>query len=255
MNSKTQNTNFVVIIPARYASTRLPGKPLKDIGGKTLLEHVCDRASDSDAKKVIVATDDQRIFSHIQTCGFEAIMTDDDCESGTDRIAQACEKLELADDIIVVNLQGDEPFMPAAVINQIATSLDQNSVASMSTGCELLTNTTEFSNPDIVKVVRDKDDYALYFSRSFIPFTRQNPQPHNVYKHLGIYAYSVGYIKKFASLSPCEIEQSEKLEQLRALWQGDKIYVTEITQATGIGVDTQADLEQARRIYKELIND
>ncbi len=252
---KTQNDDFVVIIPARFASIRLPGKLLLQIGDKTLIQHVCDRASESDAKQIIVATDDQRIFDHVSTLGVDAIMTSDDCQSGTDRIAEASEKLYLTDETVIVNLQGDEPFMPATVINQIAASLNQNPLAAMSTGCELLANSSDFSNPDIVKVVCDKNGFALYFSRSMVPYSRESIKTQKVYKHLGIYAYTVGYIKQFASLNPCELEQTEKLEQLRVLWHGDKIIVTEIKQPTGVGVDTKADLEQARKLFAELNND
>ncbi len=244
------NNKFVVIIPARYASTRLPGKPLKRIGDKTLIQHVCYRASESDADEIIVATDDNRIFDHIAESGFKAVMTSESCQSGTDRIAEAANTLELDDEAIIVNLQGDEPFMPAEVINQIAASLVENSEAVMSTGCERLKEIKDYSNPDIVKVVRDKNDLALYFSRSYIPFSR-NDNEQTVYKHLGIYAYRTSYVKKFASLNPCELELTEKLEQLRVLWHGDKIVVKQITQSTGIGVDTLEDLELARKYYAQ----
>ena len=252
---KNSKNGFVVIIPARFASTRLPGKPLKLIGDKTLIEHVCQRASESKASQIIVATDNQSIFDHVKDSGFKAIMTSEQCQSGTDRIAEAAVALQLPDQSTIVNLQGDEPFMPANVINQIAQSLIDNPQASMSTGCELLKNRHDYSNPDIVKVVRDKNDFALYFSRSQIPFSREQSDLHPVYKHLGIYAYSVAYIKQFASLKPCDLELTEKLEQLRALWHGDKIVVTQISQPTGIGVDTQTDLEQARELYAGLQND
>ena len=241
---------FVVIIPARYASTRLSGKPLKKIGDKSLIQHVCQRAEESIATEVIVATDDQRILDHVELSGFKAVLTSENCQSGTDRIAEAVKILELDDQTTIVNLQGDEPFMPADVINQMATSLIENSEAVMSTGCERLKSVKDYTNPDIVKVVRDKNDLALYFSRSYIPFSRNNNEQ-TVYKHLGIYAYRAGYVKHFASLNPCELELTEKLEQLRVLWHGDKIVVKEVTQATGIGVDTPADLELARKYYAQ----
>ena len=243
------NNKFVVIIPARYASTRLPGKPLKVIGDRTLIQHVCQRAGESAAEDVIVATDDKRIFDHVIESGYKAVITSEHCQSGTDRIAEAVDALELGGDVIIVNLQGDEPFMPTEVINQIANSLAENTQAAMSTGCELLNSPDDYINPDIVKVVRDKNDMALYFSRSYIPFCRDNLSQNNVYKHLGIYAYTAAYVKQFASLNPCELELTEKLEQLRALWQGDKIIVSEVKQATGIGIDTPEDLELARNYY------
>ena len=243
---------FVVIIPARFASSRLPGKPLKHIGDKTLIQHVCHRASESDASQVIVATDDIRILDHVNNSGFKAVMTSEDCQSGTDRIAQAASLFDLSEQTVIVNLQGDEPFMPAQVINQVAANLTDNPDASMSTGCEILNDHGDYSNPDVVKVVRDKNQFALYFSRSLIPFNRDQSGQQDVYKHLGIYAYTVSYIKQFASLNPCELELTEKLEQLRALWHGDKIIVTEITQPTGIGVDTPEDLKHAREIIARL---
>ena len=240
---------FVVIIPARYASTRLPGKPLLDIGDKTLIRHVCDTALMSQASQVIVATDDQRIADHLHDSKITVVMTSSDCQSGTDRIAQAVRMLNLSGETVVVNLQGDEPFMPPGVINQVARALTDNPEVSMSTGCVQLKNCKEWDSADVVKVTRDKNQLALYFSRSLIPYC-VGDQNQQIFKHLGIYAYCVDYIKKFASLSPCLLEKSEKLEQLRALYNGDRIIVIEITQPTGIGVDTPADLEAARIIYK-----
>ena len=240
---------FVVVIPARYASTRLAGKPLVEIGDKTLISHVCDKALMSQAIKVIVATDDQRIADHLDSHNVTVVMTSTHCQSGTDRIAQAVTLLNLDDDLVVVNLQGDEPFMPATVINQIAWALLDNPNVSMSTGCEQLTDQSEWLNPNVVKVARDKNNLALYFSRSLIPYT-DNPNSKQIFKHLGIYAYKVAYIKMFSSLAPCELEQTEKLEQLRALHNGDRIVVNEVTEPTGVGVDTPDDLESARKFYQ-----
>ena len=250
---KPDPTDFSVVIPARMASTRLPGKPLLKIGNKSLIQHVCDQAAKSLAQQVVVATDDNRIFDHVKTCGFEAVMTSPDCQSGTDRIAEAVRSLKYADNSVIVNLQGDEPFMPANVINQVAAQLIANPSASMSTACEQLENQSDWSNPDVVKVVRNAHDDALYFSRSLIPYSPEGREQ-NVYKHLGIYAYTVSYISEYASLNPCALEKTEKLEQLRALWHGHKISVCEITHHTGIGVDTPADLELARKIYQENSN-
>ena len=242
--------DFIVVIPARYASTRLPGKPLLQIGDKSLIHHVCQQASNSKASQVIVATDEQKIANHVSNCGFTAVMTSPDCESGTDRIAQAVSLLQTPDDTIVINLQGDEPFMPAKVIDQLASQLSQHAVAKLSTACERLVNQDDWNNPDIVKVVANANNEALYFSRSLIPYMRDQSHTH-VYKHLGIYAYTVKYIKEFASMPACALELTEKLEQLRALWFGHTITLYEVTQPTGIGVDTPEDLEQARLIYKE----
>ena len=243
-----RSEDFIVIIPARYESTRLPGKPLLEIGDKTLIRHVCDNALLSQASRVIVATDDQRIAAHLAGSHITVVMTSADCQSGTDRIAQAASILDINNETVVVNLQGDEPFMPPVVINQIAHALIENPHVQMSTGCENLTNKNEWNNPNIVKVTRDKDDLALYFSRSQIPYGADG-RNQQVFRHLGIYAYTVGYIKTFASQISCQLEQTEKLEQLRALYNGDRIIVTEITQPTGIGVDTADDLEAARKYY------
>ena len=240
---------FVVIIPARYASTRLPGKPLLEIGDKSLIRHVCDQALKSQASQIIVATDDARIADHLDGSAVTVVMTSVDCQSGTDRIAQAASILNLAHDTVVVNLQGDEPFMPEGVINQIAQSLINNPDVCMSTGCEPLTERADWNNPNVVKVTRDKNDIALYFSRSLIPFATDE-QHSRVYKHLGIYAYTVNYIKKYAALEPCGLERTEKLEQLRALYNGDRIIVTEVNEPTGIGVDTPDDLQAAINFYQ-----
>ena len=243
-------SDFVVVIPARYASTRLPGKPLLKIGDKSLIRHVCDQALMSKASQVIVATDDQRIVEHLVESEITVVMTSPDCQSGTDRIAQASRLLNLPGEIVVVNLQGDEPFMPPGVINQIARALIDNPEIRMSTGCEQLTDKNRWGSPDVVKVTRDKNHLALYFSRSLIPYCVDG-QNQKIFKHLGIYAYTVDYVQEFASLGPCSLEKSEKLEQLRALYNGDRIIVTEITQPTGIGVDTPDDLDAARKIYRQ----
>ena len=243
-------SNFVIIVPVRYASTRLPGKPLLKIGDQTLIRHVCNQALMSQASRVIVATDDQRIAEHLADPQITVVMTSTDCQSGTDRIAQASRILDLPDDIVVVNLQGDEPFMPPGVIDQIAQALFDNPETHVSTACEQLANKSQWDSPDVVKVTRDKNQLALYFSRSVIPYCAE-VENQQVFKHLGIYAYTVDYVRKFAALKPCQLELSEKLEQLRVLYNGDRIIVTEITQSTGIGVDTPGDLEEARRIYRQ----
>ncbi len=245
---------FVVIIPVRYASTRLPGKPLLKIGDRTLIRHVCDRALESSAGSVFVATDDQRIADHLADTAITVVMTSTECQSGTDRIAEASRLLNLPAEAVIVNLQGDEPFMPPGVIDQIAHALISNAGVHMSTGCEQIKNNIDWNCPDIVKVTRDKNDLALYFSRSVIPFS-VDKHDQKIYKHLGIYSYSVDYLKKFASLAPCRLEQSEKLEQLRALYNGDRIIVPEIYEPTGIGVDTPEDLDAARKMYEQRLID
>lgn len=238
------------MIPARYGSTRLPGKPLLKIGDKSLIRHVCDKALVSQADQVIVATDDHRIAEHLDDSAVTVVMTSKDCQSGSDRIAQASSSLKIPDETVIVNLQGDEPFMPPTVIDCIAAALHDNPGVQMSTGCERLADEQAWESPDVVKVTRDKNQMALYFSRSLIPYSVDH-RNQTVFKHLGIYAYSAGYLKTFATLDPCQLEKSEKLEQLRALYNGDRIIVCEITQPTGIGVDTPADLAAAREILRQ----
>lgn len=246
--SSTQ-TDFTVVIPARHGSTRLPGKPLLDIGGKSLIQHVCERAAQSNASRVVVATDHEEILQHVTGHGFDAVMTAGSCQSGTDRIAETVTALGLGDDEMIVNLQGDEPFMPATVINQVVRALADSPEAAMSTACEMITDTAMYSRADVVKVVMDSNGSALYFSRSVIPHDRDGDGAHPVYRHLGIYAYRAGYVKHFASQKPCPLELAEKLEQLRGLWHGERIVVSEVHESTGIGVDTIEDLELARQFY------
>src|ERR1700733_2982550 len=216
---------FSVIIPARFAAQRLPGKPLADLNGKPLILHACDCAKRSGAARVIVATDDARIQQACQQAGVEAQMTLASHASGTDRIAEVVERLDLDESEVVVNLQGDEPMMPPANIEQVATLLVAGS--DMSTLCTPIHDHAEFMNPNVVKVVADGKGKALYFSRAPIPWNRDGAAAnlHEALRHIGIYGYRVGALKQLSAAPPCELEQIEKLEQLRALWLGMSIAV------------------------------
>jgi 3-deoxy-manno-octulosonate cytidylyltransferase (CMP-KDO synthetase) len=232
------------VIPARYASTRFPGKPLADLAGKTMVVHVCERAAKSGAASVHVATDDQRIAAAVSAAGYSVLMTRADHASGTDRLAEAARKLKLKDGAIVVNVQGDEPLIPPKLIAQVAKLLRKKNDAVVSTACHAMHD--GFDNPNVVKVVLDREGYALYFSRSRIPFAREAEGIW--YRHAGIYGYRVGFLKRFARLKPAPLEKTEALEQLRVLWHGFRIAVA--VSETGIppGVDTPQDLEAVRRM-------
>ena len=246
---------FWVVIPARYASTRLPGKPLCDIGGKPMIQHVYERATASGAQRVIIATDDQRVETAAKTFGAEVWLTSEHHPSGSDRIAEVARRSGAAADTIIVNLQGDEPLMPPVLIRQTAQALADFPQAAAATLCQPLANRADIFNPHIVKVARDKDGFALYFSRAPIPWLREafagnqdlfTPPVHA--RHLGLYAYRAAYLLRFTQLPPCPLEQQEALEQLRILYHGDKIYVAEACAEPGIGVDTPEDLATVRTI-------
>ena len=236
--------SFTIIIPARYASTRLPGKPLRDLAGKSLIQRVYEAASSSTASAVYVATDDERIADVVKEFGGQAIMTATTHQSGTDRLAEAVGILELGDDDIVVNLQGDEPGMTATVIEQAANALNDNPEAVMSTIAEEIQNQDDIENPNVVKLVMDKAGNALYFSRSAIPFHREANSVLPTYRHVGLYAYRVEFLKRYPDLPACALEQTECLEQLRVLYNGERIAVAVTRAQTGIGIDTEDDVEK-----------
>jgi 3-deoxy-manno-octulosonate cytidylyltransferase (CMP-KDO synthetase) len=248
---------FCVIIPARYASTRFPGKALADLGGKPMVVRVCERARAGGAGRVCVATDDERIARAVHASGFESRMTRADHPSGTDRIAEAAAALGLTDDAIVVNVQGDEPLIPPALIGEVATVLDRNPDASVSTACHPIHDAASIFSPNVNKVVLDARGYALYFSRAPIPYARdayaaggrEPPAGLPCYRHLGIYGYRVGFLRRYATLSPSPLEQFESLEQLRVLWHGYRIAVTVSTEDVPPGVDTPRDLETVRALF------
>ena len=248
---------FTVLIPARYASTRLPGKPLADIAGKPMIVRVAERARASGALSVAVATDDARIAEAVAAHGFTACMTRADHATGTDRLAEAALALGLADDAIVVNVQGDEPLLEPDLIRGMATLLAAHPAATIATACHPIADVAEAFNPNVVKVVLDRAGYALYFSRATIPWARdafaesrgQLPAGLPLYRHYGLYAYRVAFLRAFPGLPPAPIERFEALEQLRALWHGYRIVVLVTTGTPAPGVDTPEDLERVRALY------
>jgi 3-deoxy-manno-octulosonate cytidylyltransferase (CMP-KDO synthetase) len=242
----TMSPSFRIIIPARYASTRLPGKPLLDIKGKPLLQHVYETATQTEAKTIAIATDDDRIANCAKSFGASVVMTSNEHDSGTDRIAEAAKLLGFDDDELIVNLQGDEYGLPVTLINQVASNLCNNPDNQMATLCERINSLDEFIDQNIVKVLFDKNNTAIYFSRSPIPLNRSGGLPEQAYRHIGLYAYRAGYLQEFTQLAPCAIEQAEALEQLRALYNGGTIHVDIAVDKTGIGVDSADDLELAR---------
>lgn len=247
---------FTVIIPARYGSTRFPGKPLADIHGKPMIQHVVERAMDCGAAQVIVATDDERIAEAVRDFGGQVCMTSRHHESGTERLAEVVEALELDADELVVNVQGDEPFIPPANIQQVAENLNLHPQAEMATLAVRLREVEEVFNPNVVKVVTDKLGYALYFSRATVPYDRSRfldedniDEVGDYYlRHIGIYAYRAGFIRQYVNMTPSGLEQIESLEQLRVLWHGEKIHVDIAAETPPSGIDTPADLA---RILKQ----
>jgi 3-deoxy-manno-octulosonate cytidylyltransferase (CMP-KDO synthetase) len=243
---------FKVVIPARYASTRLPGKPLLDIAGKPMVIHVAQQAMKSHADEVVIATDFEKIISVATAYQVHSVMTRIDHVSGTDRIAEVVEKMAWDDDAIVVNVQGDEPLIDPQLINEVALTLAHQREAVMSTACHAIHQEEAFLNPNIVKVVLDTQGYALYFSRAPIPYPRDDYYKQNItaYRHIGIYAYRVSFLKRYAELAVTALEQVESLEQLRVLYHGYKIAVSVTDHAPASGVDTQADLDHVRAIIE-----
>ncbi|MEH8018500.1 3-deoxy-manno-octulosonate cytidylyltransferase [Rheinheimera muenzenbergensis] len=241
---------FLVVIPARFASSRLPGKPLCDIAGKTMVERVYQQALQSGAARVVVATDDERVAAVVEGFAGEVCMTSAAHNSGTERLAEVVSKLALPADMVVVNVQGDEPFIPPLIIRQVAQNLAAQQKARMATLAVPLADAAEIANPNIVKVVSDKDGYALYFSRSVIPYDRdgitRNALAQHYRRHIGIYAYRAGFIQQYVSWPASTLEQIESLEQLRVLWHGEAIHVDTALQIPAVGVDTPEDLEHAR---------
>ena len=246
---------FKVVIPARYASTRLPGKPLLDIAGKPMVVRVAEQAEKSGASEIVIATDFEPIISVAKTYNFKAMMTRVEHTSGTDRIAEVATQLGWHDDEIVVNVQGDEPLIDPDLIKQVAEHLAVSQGAVMATACHPITDEASLLNANIVKVVMDKNGNALYFSRAPIPYPRDALYKANIqaYRHIGIYAYRVGFLKKYTQLAATEFEKIESLEQLRALYYCYKIGVFITPNAPAGGVDTQEDLNFVRNIFKRKI--
>jgi 3-deoxy-manno-octulosonate cytidylyltransferase (CMP-KDO synthetase) len=243
------STGFIVVIPARYASSRLPGKPLEEIAGKPMIEWVYRQTASSGASEVIVATDDERIVAACRGFGARVELTSAEHPSGTDRIAELARRFEWGDDQIVVNVQGDEPLISPLSIAQVARLLAWRPQATVATLMAPLSSDTEFRDPNVAKVVTDKEGWALYFSRAPIPWPRDGGMP-LVRRHIGLYAYRAGGLKSIAAAPPCALEQAEKLEQLRALWLGLKIIVADAVEAPSPAVDTPEDLAKIRRIIE-----
>jgi 3-deoxy-manno-octulosonate cytidylyltransferase (CMP-KDO synthetase) len=241
-------TGFVVVIPSRYASSRLPGKALLELNGKPMIQHVYERGTESGAAEVVVATDDDRIAVAAEAFGAAVCMTASDHQSGTERIAEVADLLDWDDAKIVVNLQGDEPSMPAALINQCADLLNDSS-ADIATLASPFLSREDFESPNCVKVIRDINDHAIYFSRATIPYSRESAQNDlamdSALHHHGIYAYRCGVLRQLVNADPSALELSEHLEQLRALSLGMNIAVGVPTERPGIGVDTAEDLRRA----------
>lgn len=253
--------SFTVLIPARLASTRLPDKPLADIAGVPMVVRVAQRALQSGAARVVVAADSRQIVDACAAFGVSAVLTRPDHPSGSDRLAEACDLLGLGDGECVVNVQGDEPLIDPALIDAVAHLLDGRSDCAMSTAAHAIASLEELLNPNVVKVVLDARDTALYFSRAPIPAARDfsgqawwqaGPEAHGLpppLRHVGIYGYRVGFLRQFPGLPQAPLERLEQLEQLRALWHGHRIAVHVATQAPGPGVDTPEDLERVRRLF------
>ena len=244
----------VLVIPSRYASTRLPGKPLRLIAGKPMIQHVFERAQEAATnvgfEEIVIATDDERIQATCEIFGANVCMTSVEHETGSDRLAEVVETNGWDDDTIVVNLQGDEPLTPISSLQQVTKNLEANLDASIATLATPLETEAEYIDQNVVKVVLDKNGMALYFSRASIPLQRDDGENGLSFalRHIGIYAYRAGYLKQFAKMEPCQIEQLEKLEQLRAMWHGARIHVAIAQEVPGHGVDTEEDLVAVEKI-------
>ncbi len=248
---------FTVIIPARLKSSRLPRKPLADIGGQPMVVRAAQTALRSEATRVVVAVDDEAVFEAVKAAGLEVVMTRVDHPTGTDRLSEVVEVLGLDDDEIVVNLQGDEPLMPPHVLNDVATCLAQRSDCAMATAAHPIDSIESFLNPNVVKVTLDERQTALTFSRAPIPWPRDHfretkgslPEGFVAYHHLGLYAYRARFLRRYPSLAQAPMEKWESLEQLRALYYGERIAVMVLEEALPAGVDTPEDLERVRALY------
>lgn len=250
---------FHIIIPARYASTRLPGKPLRLLAGKPIVQHVFEQAQKSQAKSIIIATDDARIKQVAEEFGAEVCMTSSEHNSGTERLAEVIDTKGIPEDEIILNLQGDEPMMPSACLDQVASLLLRNTDCVMASLCEAVTTAEDLFDPNVVKVVLNKDKHAIYFSRAALPWHREAFANNNrvlpveadlYYRHIGLYAYRAGFIKKYLELEVSPIEKVELLEQLRVLWHDYKIAMDVAWQTPGPGIDTEDDLKKVEKLLR-----
>lgn len=249
---------FRIIIPVRYDSVRLPGKALLDIAGKPMIQHVYERAAASGAESVVIATDNERIQKVAEDFGATVCMTSPEHQSGSERLAEAIVALGYPDDDVVVNVQGDEPLIPSGIIKQVAQDLLDHDNIKVATLCEPIKDAADIFNPHIVKVVMNRRGYALYFSRAPIPWIRDhfplqgdasfNNEAPEHFRHIGIYAYRVGFLQEYVAWEACPLEKMEALEQLRVLWHGGRIHVAIAKEKSPLGVDTEEDLEKVRKI-------
>ena len=250
---------FKVAIPARYGASRLPGKPLRELAGKPMLAHVHARAVQSGAEQVVIATDDERIRAAAEAFGAQVCMTDPGHPSGTDRLAEVARRFQWPEETIVVNLQGDEPLIDPQLLRALAADLTAHPDASIATLCTAIHTAQELFNPNVVKVVRDRAGYALYFSRAPIPWERDAfaqgkttlPDGAQHFRHVGLYAYRAGFLEHYSQLTPTDLERAESLEQLRALGHGARIHVRVTEQPPGHGVDTEDDLRRVAKLLEE----
>jgi len=254
---------FIAVVPARLASTRLPNKPLADIDGKPMVVRTAERARASGASQVVVATDSAQVQSVVRAHGYDCVMTRPDHQSGTDRLAEVAAHFGWADEAVIVNVQGDEPLIDPALIQRVAAYLVQMTACSIATAAHPISDPADLFNPNVVKAVLDARGVALYFSRAPIPWSRDayaadwpdvgalstRLPPFPVYRHIGLYAYRAAFLRTYPSLAQAPIEQAEQLEQLRALWHGERIAVLVTDHAPAPGVDTAADLDKVRAIY------
>lgn len=248
--------SFTIIIPARFESSRLPGKPLMDIHGKPMIQWTWERAKSSGAERIIIATENREVEAVCKAFGAEVVMTRDDHQSGTERIAEVIDLAGLNGDEIIVNVQGDEPMLPAELIHQVAEGLEQHHEIPMATLCEPIEDIATVFDPNAVKVCRDWANRAINFSRAPLPWSRDTfagdtkilPDNWGYKRHIGLYAYRAGFVKQYVAWPECDLEHVEKLEQLRVLWHGEKILVLDAHCDAGVGVDTQADLDRVRQL-------
>lgn len=252
--------SYKIVIPARFASSRLPGKPLVELAGKPMIQHVYERAVATGVQDIVIATDDQRIQQAAEAFGAEVVMTSPKHENGTERIAEVAQIKGWGSDEVIVNLQGDEPLIPQSLVELTAQGLINHPEAGMSSICTPIQEDVDAFNPNVVKVVLNKDNFALYFSRAPIPWDREqythdktqktNKMP--VYRHIGMYGYRVSFLQQYAQMEPCVLETTESLEQLRALWYGVKIHMGIIEQAPAHGVDTLADAKRVEQLLLKM---
>lgn len=250
---------FTVIIPARFESSRLPGKPLKEIQGKRMIEWTWLQAKKSGADRIIIATENQQVLEVCEAFGAEAVLTRDDHQSGTERIAEVIDLANIQGDDIIVNVQGDEPMLPPELIHQVADGLRDHPEIPMATLCETIEDVETVFDPHAVKVCRDVANRAINFSRAPLPWSRDSflesghvlPEDWVYKRHIGLYAYRAGFVKQYVMWPECALEQVEKLEQLRVLWHGEKILVLDALCDAGVGVDTEADLERVRQLMAQ----